>query len=207
MKAILLGNGEIPQHDLFWSQLKSCDLFVCADGGANIAKKMGIEPDIIIGDFDSVYQQTLDIFSHSEKIKIDEQETTDFEKALLFLQSKKVKTVYVWGASSGERIDHTIGNLSTLAQYGRVLDLHFYTNNSLTYLLPFDFEKNLSVGQTISLIPMPKANFISTKGLQWQLNSESLELGKRIGALNKVSEETIRIYYQSGQLLLMEIFP
>lgn len=206
MKAVLLCNAEIPNHDLFWQQIKNCDLFVCADGGANTAKKLGIEPDIIIGDFDSVDEATLLAFSRSEKIKVDEQETTDFEKALDFLQKKHIKSVEVWGAASGDRVDHTIGNLSSLTQFGRNLTIHFYTNHSLTYLLPFDFEKRFPVGKTISLIPMPKAEFVATKGLKWALNSETLELGIRIGTLNKVTDELVRIYYQSGNLLLMEIF-
>lgn len=206
MKAVLLCNGEIPVHEFFWQHIKSCDLFICADGGANTAKKLGIEPDVIIGDFDSVEEATLSAFNRSEKIKVDDQDSTDFEKAIQYLVKRNITSISVWGAASGERVDHTIGNLSSLAGFPKNLTVHFYTNHSLTYLLPFDFEKQFPVGKTISLIPMPKADFVATKGLQWPLNSETLELGARIGTLNKVTENVVRIYYQSGHLLLMEIF-
>ncbi len=205
MKCVLLCNGEIPDNEKFWRQVKDSDLFICADGGANSAKKLGIEPDVIIGDYDSVLQATLDAFSNSKLIKIEEQDSTDFEKALEYLLKQNATHVDIWGAS-GHRIDHTMGNLSSLVKYSRQFKAIFHSNNSTTFLLPYDFEQKFKLGQTISLLPVPKADFIVTKGLKWELNSETLELGKRVGTLNKVSEELVKIYYQSGNLFLMEVW-
>jgi len=205
MKCVLLCNGEIPDNEKFWKQVKEADLFICADGGANSAKKLGIEPDVIIGDYDSVLQTTLDAFSNSKLIKIEEQNSTDFEKALDYLLKQNATHVDIWGAS-GHRIDHTFGNLSSLVRYSRQMKAFFHSNNSTAFLLPYDFEKKYKLGQTISLLPVPKADFIVTKGLKWELNSESLELGKRVGTLNQVSEELVKIYYQSGNLFLMEVW-
>lgn len=205
MKCVLLCNGELPDNEKFWKQVKEADLFICADGGANSAKKLGIEPDVIIGDYDSVLQSTLDAFSNSKLVKIEEQNSTDFEKALDYLLKQNATHVDIWGAS-GHRIDHTFGNLSSLVRYSRQMKAFFHSNNSTTFLLPYDFEKKYKLGQTISLLPVPKADFIVTKGLKWELNSESLELGKRVGTLNQVSEELVKIYYQSGNLFLMEVW-
>ena len=205
MKCVLLCNGEIPDNEKFWQQVKDADLFICADGGANSAKKLGIEPDVIIGDYDSVLQTTLDAFSNSKLIKIEEQDSTDFEKALEYLLKQNATHVDIWGAS-GHRIDHTMGNLSSLVRYSRQFKAYFHSNNSTTFLLPYDFEQKFKLGQTISLLPVPKADFIVTKGLKWELNSETLELGKRVGTLNKVSEELVKIYYQSGNLFLMKVW-
>ena len=205
MKCVLLCNGELPDNEKFWKQVKEADLFICADGGANSAKKLGIEPDVIIGDYDSVLQSTLDAFSNSKLVKIEEQNSTDFEKALDYLLKQNATHVDIWGAS-GHRIDHTMGNLSSLVRYSRQFKAYFHSNNSTTFLLPYDFEKKFKLGQTISLLPVPKADFIVTKGLKWELNSETLELGKRVGTLNKVSEELVKIYYQSGNLFLMKVW-
>ena len=72
-------------------QHKGFSTIICADGGANSAKKIGITPDFIIGDFDSVDSGTLKYFkSKSTIIQIKRQNDTDVEKCLKFAIREKV---------------------------------------------------------------------------------------------------------------------
>ena len=53
MRAIIIGNGDIKDYQYIKSKINDNDFIICADGGYNHAEKMGIVPDVLIGDFDS----------------------------------------------------------------------------------------------------------------------------------------------------------
>ncbi|MCI8520925.1 MAG: thiamine diphosphokinase, partial [Clostridia bacterium] len=53
MRALIIGNGDIKNYDNVMRKIGKTDLIICADGGYNHAKKMGITPDVLIGDLDS----------------------------------------------------------------------------------------------------------------------------------------------------------
>ena len=53
MRAVIIGNGDIKDYQYIKSKINDNDFIICADGGYNHAEKMGIVPDVLIGDFDS----------------------------------------------------------------------------------------------------------------------------------------------------------
>ena len=53
MRAVIIGNGDIKDYQYIKSKIHDNDFIICADGGYNHAEKMGIVPDVLIGDFDS----------------------------------------------------------------------------------------------------------------------------------------------------------
>ena len=69
MRAVIFANAPLPPAGLVNRFLRENDLVVCADGGANRIAGYGIEPDLIIGDLDSVEQSTLDTFGSAEIIR------------------------------------------------------------------------------------------------------------------------------------------
>ena len=59
-KCIIIGNGKSPRKEVIKYLLrKDYSTVICADGGANSAKKLGIIPDFIIGDLDSICDKTV----------------------------------------------------------------------------------------------------------------------------------------------------
>jgi thiamine pyrophosphokinase len=58
------------------------------------------------------------------------------------------------------------------------------------------------IDKNISLIPFPFAEGINTSGLQYPLSNEKLTFGKRIGTRNKAIENTIKISFTKGDLLI-----
>lgn len=84
---------------------------ICADGGYDLAKKMGIAPDVIIGDFDT-YQKQLP--SDCEVIKYPaEKDDTDTMLAVKLALERGYKNIVICGAIGG-RLDHTFANIQTL---------------------------------------------------------------------------------------------
>lgn len=179
-------------------------MFICADGGANTAVEFGKIPDVIIGDFDSVTPATLKACHSAQLIRLEDQETTDFEKVLTYLGQWPDAQVTVWGAL-GLRIDHTIGNLSSLIRLAGTRSVFLKSNNALSYSIPSGFNKSFPPGKIISLIPIPSAREVSTSGLRWPLINETIELGSRNGTLNQATGGPVCITFTSGHLILMEI--
>jgi thiamine pyrophosphokinase len=178
---------------------------ICADGGANGLTGTKIVPDIILGDLDSLKPAARKFFSrkHTEIRRIQDQETTDFEKALLYCIEMNLDNITVFGAVSS-RPDHTINNFSVLKRYSESLDIRVIDKEFEIYYInkrtSFEYRKD----RTVSLMPMPSAYGITTKGLKYRLQDESLELGKREGTLNVSTAKKVSIEFKEGSLLLFK---
>jgi len=202
-KALIILNSKLPRKNVLDKFLKLFKYIICADGGANRIKKLNIIPDIIIGDLDSVSDKTIIYYSSRgvEIRKIDEQETTDFEKSLIYCLTKKIKECVVFGATSS-RADHTLNNFSILKRYYKKIKLKIiddkYEIFCINKSIKFDYKK----GSIISFLGFPVARKIITKGLKYPLNNEDLELGKREGTLNLSVTKSIDIKFKEGDLLI-----
>ena len=85
-RCIILANGKPPAKSvLTFLNTKGYSILICADGGANSARKMNVLPNYIIGDLDSTTKDTLNYFAGKSKIiKIKRQNDTDVEKCIKF---------------------------------------------------------------------------------------------------------------------------
>jgi thiamine pyrophosphokinase len=63
MHALVICHGELPGKGLAQRLARNVDVIVAADGGANVARKLGIHPDVIIGDLDSITTVTKRFFA------------------------------------------------------------------------------------------------------------------------------------------------
>ncbi|WP_139958519.1 thiamine diphosphokinase [Flavicella sediminum] len=192
--AFLLLNGAAPKH---LPNLKEYSLVCAIDGGYNHLRKMGIEPHLVTGDFDSI----IDKPEHIEVIHTPDQNFTDFEKALQILQHKNITEVHVYGGS-GKEHDHFLGNISTALQWKQKLNITFFDDYGRYYFIENNFEINNIKNSTVSLIPFPFATEIETTGLLYPLNKEKLVFGERIGTRNKAKDDTIKINFKEGSLLI-----
>lgn len=201
MKAVILCDGDIPKKTIIERELFDGNLLIAADGGANRAIELGIQPDVIIGDLDSY-----NVSGNEEAlvIKDKDQETNDLEKALSYVLRKSVSEVTVFGAT-GKRLDHTLKNLSVLLQY----DSHFKSielidNYTTIKIIQSPFRETFKIGTMISLFPLSgKVEGITTRGLKYPLKDEALENGIRDGSSNEAVEETVEIKFKKGDLLLL----
>ncbi len=198
-KVILFLNGEIPNQI---PDLTTYQKIFCTDGSYNYLKKIGIQPDVICGDFDSI--NTTEFPSESEIIHTPDQNFTDFEKALHLIWQKKYLNVDVFGAS-GKQQDHFLGNLNAAYKMKEKLNIKFFDNYSCYYFLNKSNTIKNVINKTISLYPFPIAKGIETEGLMYPLQREDLSLLERIGTRNKAILNEIKITYTTGDLILFII--
>ena len=199
--ALIVANGESCSYELLVQMLEWCPFVVALDGAYTRLAKLQIKPDLVIGDFDSIDSSV--ISDDVVFLQDSNQKNTDLQKAidhLLTLEYREINVVW----ATGKRLDHTINNLMTLAKYPKV-QITLYDNYSKVFLAPSPFKKVYSKGSPISLIPLPVCGGIKTNNLKYQLNMESLELGKRSGTSNEANTTgEIEISYESGLLAIVE---
>lgn len=199
-KALLFING-IPPEDL--PDIAGYSLIACSDGAFHYLKDKNFpleKLDFISGDFDSHLGSDEAIY-HDRFIFTPDQDKTDFHKSLEIIQERGITAVDVYGGSGGE-MDHFLGNLTAAFLFKNHLEITFYDEFSTYFFAPKTLVLENVKGKTISLYPFPLTENITTKGLNWPLNNESLDISKRIGTRNLASEETVVIHYGKGDLVV-----
>src|SRR5688572_28914557 len=80
--AVILANGTPPSRATLKDALRRATLFVCADGGSDVARRYGEIPHAIVGDLDSISEESLSVFGEIPIIPNPDTERTDTEKAV-----------------------------------------------------------------------------------------------------------------------------
>ena len=199
-KALLFING-VPPNRL--PEAEGYSLIACSDGAFHYLKEKNFpleKLDFISGDFDSHLGSDDEIY-HDKFIFTPDQDKTDFHKSLEIILQRGITAVDVYGASGGE-MDHFLGNLTAAFLFKNHLEITFYDEFSTYFFAPKTLVLENVKGKIISLYPFPLTENITTKGLNWPLNNESLDISKRIGTRNLASEETVVIHYGKGDLVV-----
>lgn len=115
----ILAQGDFPTSERCLQLMRDADLLLCCDGAAASALVAGFEPDEIVGDLDSLDATLRERFAsrlfHDRDQECNDQ-TKAFRRALTYHPSK----IIILGAT-GRREDHTLGNISLLADYAAML--------------------------------------------------------------------------------------
>ena len=120
MRAIIIANGQIHEGDFYRSLVVPTDLVICADGGASNALALGLQPQVVIGDLDSLdsnLQAQLEADGCQVLAHPARKDETDLELALHYAIEHGVDEILILGALGG-RIDQTLANVLLLASPG-----------------------------------------------------------------------------------------
>lgn len=198
-RALVVLNGDPPSKRLLHRLARKADLLVAADGGANVCFRHGISPDVIIGDLDSIRPGVQQRFRRVRTVRIAEQNSTDFEKALAFLRREKVSEVAVTGMTGG-RVDFTLGNFLSLWRFLPHFDLRVFGEG--WFALPVKSRLDLSVpsGTVVSLLPFGRATGVTLSGFCYPLSHATLAYGS-LGVSNVTTRKGSRVTLRSGRLL------
>lgn len=169
---------------------------VAADGGAAHCLEAGLGPMAVIGDFDSFDPASIPNLPETRLIRIDEQETTDFEKCLALIDAPFILAT---GFTDG-RVDHTMAVWSVLARRigppTVVIGPH-----DVTFAAPETLELDVPAGTRVSLFPMAEVTGRST-GLQWPIDQLTLTPMGRIGTSNRATGP-VRIEFDAPGCLVI----
>lgn len=204
--ALIIANGESCSMELLGQLLEWSPTIVVLDGAAHRFEPLGIKMDVLLGDFDGNVNLE-EIEQRQQPLRVvhtPDQKLTDLEKAILWLIEEGYPSANIAWAT-GLRADHTVNNMMSLFKFQDRIDLVMVDDHSRIFSLPTKYKKWYPKGTRISLIPFGLVDGISTLGLKYPLNEESLESGIRSGSSNEVLEDGwVEINYSSGRMLLME---
>lgn len=168
-KVVILANGEFPTHPLPLSILKESNSIVCCDGAAVKLVQLGLKPLAIVGDLDSLPHHFKE--RYGEIIHQDRgQEDNDLSKAFRFVQRYSPKEITILGAT-GKREDHTLGNISLLAEYAELCSakIEMVTNSGQFTLARESGSYPSYRGMQLSLFSMECKQEVISQGLKHPL--------------------------------------
>ncbi len=208
MKAVIFAGAEIKDYGFCQKYISVDTMIVCCDSGLRHAKALGITPHAMVGDFDSVDEETFEFFKNKgvEIIKFpSHKDETDLELGLDYALNKGAKDITVFGAI-GSRMDHTLANchyLLYLLEKGVMARLVDEKNE--VFLIDKSCILKGGKGDLVSLIPLSmEVKGISTKGLEYSLKDDVLKLnGRLIAVSNVMTEEKAEIEIKEGFLFVM----
>ena len=208
-RAVLFANGQAKPG--FEICLLPGDFLVAVDGGLQHLKRVGLTPDLLIGDLDSVDAADLAeiVDAGIEILRFPPaKDQTDLELALeqaLKLGYAQIVVAYAFG----DRVDHTLGNLSLLTRpdlAGKSISLD--DGQVEARLLDNNASLPTQPGELVSLIAWGEpVEGITTKGLEYPLNNETLTPWQTRGISNIALSDSIEISVKSGSLLMIRTKP
>jgi thiamine pyrophosphokinase len=169
--ALIILNQPIPSKLLrdVWHKVS---IRVCADGGANRLMRLDLIPDMIVGDLDSLEENTRSFYSGVKIIHVDDQDTNDFEKCIKLIHNMPLDQILAVGALGG-RFDHQMANINTLYKYS-TMNIYLMSNESIVFLLDPGKHRIFSCVNEIfktncGLLPMKGDAVVRTNGFKWDI--------------------------------------
>ncbi|OOB79056.1 MAG: thiamine diphosphokinase [Epulopiscium sp. Nuni2H_MBin001] len=205
MKVAILTNGSYGDYT-FCNDINSCNFVICADNGLHHAKNLGITPNFIIGDFDSVDNATLDEFRHIEIRRLNSiKDETDTECALDYAIEKGATEVIIYGGV-GSRFDHSLANVHLLVKaLDNRVKAELRNEHNTIYITDNYIEIRGKIDDLISLIPLTETvSGVDSTGLFYKLSNGSFKIGKPYGVSNYMTDYCATISLKSGKLLVIK---
>jgi thiamine pyrophosphokinase len=198
-RTVILANGTFPVHPVPLSRLREADMIVCCDGAAEKLVANGFEPSIIIGDLDSV---SPDLKERYREILVQDsdQETNDLTKAVNWCIAAGIGEVAIVGAT-GIREDHTLGNISLLADYSRRIDAVMLTDTGSFRVYDSSVTIDSYPGQQISIFSIDPTLKVTSTGLKYPLKNLTLQSWWR-GTLNEASGNQFKLEFEKGIVII-----
>lgn len=206
MSALIIGGGSNIDKYKFESENLNIEYVICADGGLEKVEYLKLNPNIIIGDLDSVDKLVLKKYldMNIELIKYPaEKNFTDMELAIEHAVEKGFIDIVLIGAS-GSRLDHTMANIMLIERYYKIgINIKIIDNNNYVQIVTKDMEIINKKNCYVSIVPITNSiEGITLIGFKYPLNDVNVKRGSTLCISNQITNEIGRIILQSGTALV-----
>jgi thiamine pyrophosphokinase len=206
--AVILANGVPPSRETLERAVQSAACFVCADGGANVARAWGLKPEAIVGDLDSATPETLSAFTAGgvRVMRDPDTERTDTEKAIQYvLSGRAYDEIVVFGATAG-RLDHVVGHLSLLKKFAHHARIVLEDDHGRAWLASGNVKLDYPPQTIVSFFAVGEpAEGVTTENLSYPLTDRRLGMGALDSISNMVTARPAQIRIRKGDLLVVVI--
>ena len=209
--ACLVLTGQLDDYDYIREVMNynTYELIIAVDGGANHLYRLGIMPNYILGDLDSIeddireYYEASDVVFKKFPTKKDE---TDAELAVWLVEEVGLLGIDIYAALGG-RIDHELANIQLLyyildrGMYPRIISEH-----EEIYILKND-EMTLkgNIGDIVSILPIRgDARGITLVNMEYSVEELDLKYSVTRGISNVMVAQDAYINVRDGCLLVIK---
>ena len=204
MRAFIYSGGEIfPQY--ISESPADDDIVIAADSGYNNAKKMGVNPDILIGDFDSLVEKPTDL---DEIIELPaEKDVTDTQYAVDLAVKRGAKEIYIV-CGTGGRFDHAVSNMCLLeGMYQKGIRVIIVGGqNRIRYIKDTGIilirDKNYKYFSVLAADEKVKG--VSIEGGKYPLNKKTLTRSNQFAISNEIEKNAALITVKKGGIYIVE---
>lgn len=199
---LLLVGGEGPPRQLLEPILPTVVYTVAADSGFDLARRLNIQPDLLVGDFDSLEPSTeLEEYPQDRIRRYPrDKDDTDAEIGLKALWDRGIQRVVVAGGGGG-RMDHLLGLISLFQR--EKTPMLWYTSREIVQIVEGTHVVSDCQGQRVSFFPLGSpVSGMSSSGLKWPLDGLVWRRGD-MGISNVFSEDPCTISVEHGRLLMI----
>ncbi len=199
--AVIVANGRYPSHPIPLSVIDEASYIICTDGAANHFIAQGKVPHAIVGDGDSISDENKVKYANIMHIERD-QECNDLTKSVRFAVDQGITNLTIVGGT-GLRDDHTIGNISLLAEYLQMVNVKMVTNSGIFTPINRSTTFKSHKGEQVSIFAIDREP-ISTDGLKYTIDNRVLNNWWE-GTLNESSGDSFTVDTQ-GRALVFQVF-
>ena len=213
---VIICDGRFPKTDYPRYLIRSADFIICCDGALQKFLRASTAifgerrlPDVVIGDMDSL-SPTLRKRYSDIIVQIDEQEHNDQTKAFRWALENVpgISQICILGAT-GEREDHTIGNISLLMEYARTYDLEgmginveMISDHATIFAATDTFELDCGEGRRVSIFSPDNSLRIKSEGLEWATDDVVFDNWWK-ATLNRAFQDHVRLEFSHRSIALI----
>jgi thiamine pyrophosphokinase len=210
-KTVIFANGITSHPEKNKQYISSGDKIICADGGTLHALQMGLIPDILVGDFDSLPAHVLQEMKN-KNIVIEQfpekKDKTDLELALQTSERFDTDEVLILTALGG-RMDQYLNNILLLTRSDwKQKRIRIADGGQQGWILkgPDELALTGQMGDILSVIPITgQIDGLYLSGLEWSLTNEKVKRGSTLTLSNRFIENKATIKIKAGICLIVQI--
>ncbi len=212
MKTLIVTGGTVDySFAVSYRKEHNFDYCIAADSGIRFFVQSGIQPDEVLGDFDSADPAQLSQLRSNSKIIFHqyrpEKDAVDTELALRLALEKGSSEIHILGGT-GTRLDHMLGTVRLLGfamEQGKTCYLVDAYNRIRLIRERTVLTKSGQYGDYISLIPLTtQVTGVTLQGFKYPLEAYTLGGFSSLGVSNEIVKEQAVIELEEGILILVE---
>jgi len=219
-RILLIASGDCDAATLARCLALQPRMILCVDGGLRHCTSAGIEPDVLLGDFDSADPLLVaQVDKHKTRCiqHPEDKDATDLELALRYVETEFIEgfekadnvspvpqfEVLLAGISGG-RTDHMLANWLLLAKadWSFAITVMDQCGNGFFVSPQSAREIALTPGDTFSLLALRHASGVNCEGARYPLKNVELETHTSLGVSNVAESTSVKVSVEAGALLM-----
>lgn len=215
MRILLISGGSI---NIEWAaeflKINNYDKIIAVDGGLSAANLLQLVPDVIVGDFDTVSSELLEMYSKDKRCRTVRlnpvKDDTDTQCAMNIAIEMGAEEIDIIGGTGG-RIDHGLANIFMLKMaLEKGVRAVMYDEVNKVYVIKGHkrLKRDPLYGRYISFMQLegPALN-VTMKGFLYNVEHFDFDTSKeyRLGVSNEFKDEEAEINIGHGMFIVTEI--